>query len=141
MNTIKNFLNKAKFAFMRFMQGRYGADKLGNVLVWGAVILTFLNILFSSPIIYLLSLAMWVFALYRMFSRNFVKRRAENAFFEKYWYKAKTEVSQAIVRFKNRKTYKYFKCPNCHTRMRLPRKVGEVTVNCKKCGNSFKQKA
>ena len=42
---------------------------------------------------------------------------------------------------KNMRKYKYFKCPECHARLRLPRKVGEVTVTCGKCHHAFKQKA
>ena len=50
-------------------------------------------------------------------------------------------VRQFIVRLKNIRKYKYFKCPQCHARLRLPRKVGEVTVTCGKCRHAFKQKA
>ena len=50
-------------------------------------------------------------------------------------------VRQFINRVKNLRKYKYFKCPECHARLRLPRKVGEVTVTCGKCRHAFKQKA
>jgi transcription elongation factor Elf1 len=39
------------------------------------------------------------------------------------------------------KKYKYFKCPECKSWLRLPRGVGEVTVTCGKCRHAFKQKA
>ena len=45
------------------------------------------------------------------------------------------------TRLKNRKKYRYFRCPNCHARLRLPRGVGEVTVNCGQCKHSFRKKA
>ena len=42
---------------------------------------------------------------------------------------------------KNIKQYKYFTCPKCKSRLKLPRGVGEVTVTCGKCGEKIKKKA
>ena len=50
-------------------------------------------------------------------------------------------IRQFINRLRNIRKYKYFKCPQCHARLRLPRKVGEVTVTCGKCRHAFKKKA
>ena len=76
-----------------------------------------------------------------MFSRNIEKRYAENAKFLSLWHNGKSNVKQFFNRVKNMRKYKYFKCPQCHSRLRLPRKVGEVTVTCGKCHHAFKQKA
>ena len=53
----------------------------------------------------------------------------------------RTRLSQARVRFQKRKEFKYFKCPQCKSILRLPRGVGEVTVTCGKCRHSFTHKA
>ena len=76
-----------------------------------------------------------------MFSRNEVKRSEENMRWVKFWTELKTNVKQFFVRLKNIRKYRYFKCPQCKARLRLPRKVGEVTVTCGKCHHQFKQKA
>ena len=55
--------------------------------------------------------------------------------------KLKTELRQAVVRMKNIRKYKYYKCPNCKARLRMPRGLGEKTVTCSQCKHSFKQKA
>ena len=70
-----------------------------------------------------------IWSIFRMYSRNIEARRRENA---------------AFLRFFSRltdKQYRYFRCPNCHARLRLPRGVGEVTVNCGQCKHSFRKKA
>ena len=72
---------------------------------------------------------------------NNAKRTAENAKYLDFTRNFRTNFSQFFVRLKNMKKYKYFRCPECKARLRLPRKVGEVTVTCGKCHHQFKQKA
>ncbi len=136
-----SFWNKLKMSFARFMQGRHGADQLGLVLIWTAVILSLLGSLMNWALWSLLSTAVWIWALFRLLSRNVSARRRENAWFTTRYYLAKQKVSQAVERFKNRKKFVYFECPQCHLRLRLPRGVGNVTVKCSKCGHSFEKKA
>ncbi|MDD3336980.1 MAG: hypothetical protein PHI98_15975 [Eubacteriales bacterium] len=142
---------RIKQGFRSFMSGRYGADKLGMALLWsglgfylvgsiigsiqGAAVLPFMGSLFT-----LVGFAAYVYAIYRMFSRNVDKRREENRRYENKLTRTKTKRKQAMMRHKNRKQYKYFKCPNCHSWLRLPRGTGVVTVTCSKCHNSFTQK-
>ena len=136
-----SFLNRLKYGFMRFMQGRYGSDKLGLATIWAALIISLIGSFAGAPFLSLVSTALWVWAIYRLFSRNLVRRRAENDWFLKQTAKIKTPVRQAVTRFKNRKVYCYFSCPKCHMHLRLPRGVGKVTVRCSKCGHSFEKKA
>jgi hypothetical protein len=100
-----------------------------------------LSSIFRLGIVYLLSLALYAFAMFRMLSRNLEKRYAENAAFLNFWRKTSLSVRQFFNRVKNIRKYKYFKCPECKTRLRLPRGVGEVTMTCGKCRHAFKQKA
>lgn len=132
---------KIKVGFQKFMVGRYGSDELSLVLLVVGIVLSMLSSIFRLGLLHLLSLAIYVFALFRMFSRNTGKRRAENAKFVGAWHGCISSIKQFINRMKNMRKYKYFKCPECHSRLRLPRKVGEVTVTCGKCHHAFKQKA
>lgn len=136
-----SILQKIKAAIQNFMKGRRGADELSMALLIIGVILSMLSSILRLNILYLLSLAIYIFALYRMFSRNLEKRYAENAAFLKLWRGKSSAVRQCFNRMKNSKKYKYFKCPECKSRLRLPRGVGEVTVTCGKCHHAFKQKA
>ena len=135
---------KIKFTLARFMQGRYGSDALGRFLVWAALILYVLGILIPSYVgglFSFLGLAALIYTLFRMFSRNTARRSAENTWFWNKTAKLRTAVSQARVRFKNRKEYKYFRCPKCHAWLKLNRGSGEGTLTCGKCKHAFKAKA
>ena len=132
-----SFWQKIKDGFRGFMQGRHGADQLSQFLTWGGLILYILGSLLAWPILTLIAMAMLVFSLFRMFSRKNEKRWEEN---NKYL-ELKTQARQAFVRLKNSGKYKYFRCPKCKSWLKLPRKVGEVTITCGKCGNAFRKKA
>ena len=89
------------------------------------------------PIINYLSYIPLGLSIFRMFSKDVEKRRMEN-------YKFMMKVSplyswyhRKIQWFKNRKKYKYFKCPNCNQKLRVPKGKGKIKVNCSKCNESF----
>ena len=132
---------KIKRALQRFMAGRHGADQLSLALLIAGIVLSLLNSLSGFAIFYLLGLAAYIWGIFRMFSRNEVKRSEENMRWVKFWTELKTGIKQFFVRLKNIRKFRYFKCPQCKARLRLPRKVGEVTVTCGKCRHQFKQKA
>ena len=136
-----NLWERIKFSFSRFMYSRYGADQFSRAIVTASLVLLVLSYLFGIQLFWYLSFAGYVYAIYRMFSRNIDKRSQENqAFLNKtaHW---RTEYSQFKVRWHNRKQYKYFKCPQCRTRMRLSRGVGEKQITCRNCQHTFNQKA
>ena len=132
---------KFKAAMVNFMMGRNGSDQLGMALLFAGVILSLIASITGLGILSYLGLAVYFWALFRMFSRNLVKRRAENEKYLAFSRNFKSGVSQFFARLKNSRKYKYFRCPECKARLRLPRKVGEVTVTCGKCRHQFKKKA
>lgn len=133
-----SFMDKLKNAMNTLMAGRHGADEFSMALLIAGLILSILSSITRLGLLSLLGLASYVYAVFRMFSRDHQKRSAEN---QKYLSFTHGSVKQFFVRLKNSRKYKYFKCPECHARLRLPRKVGEVTVTCGKCHHAFKQKA
>ena len=132
---------KFKAGLRNFMAGRYGSDQLNFALIIAGLILVILASITNLVILHYIGLASYIWALVRMFSRNVERRRAENEKYLNFRRNFKSNVSQFFVRLKNSKQYKYFRCPECKARLRLPRKVGEVTVTCGKCRHQFKQKA
>lgn len=124
-----------------FMIGRNGADQLSMAMLIAGIVLSLLTAITKLGIFNLLGLIVLILTIFRMFSRNLEKRRAENQKFVNFRANFGTNAKQLMNRLKNMKKYKYFKCPQCGARLRLPRKVGEVTVTCGKCKNQFKQKA
>ena len=136
-----SIFQKAKEGLRKFMIGRRGADELSLALLITGLALSMLTTITRIGLFYLVGLVAYGLSLFRMFSRNIEKRYAENMKFLGVWRKARSSVKQFVNRLKNMRKYKYFKCPKCHSRLRLPRKVGEVTVTCGKCRHAFKQRA
>ena len=132
---------KFKAGLANFMSGRNGSDQLGLALLIAGIVLSLLSNLSGLAILSFLGFALYIWAIFRMFSRNLAKRRAENEKYMNFRRNFKSNSSQFFVRLKNGKKFKYFRCPECKARLRLPRKVGEVTVTCGKCRHQFKQKA
>lgn len=136
-----SFWEKMKERFRRFMQGRSGSDELSLALLITALVCTLLSGFGGSALLNLIGLVAYVLCVWRMFSRKVEKRYAENQRYIQIRNKVRTSVKQGWVRLKNLRKYKYFHCPECKALLRLPRKVGEVTVTCGKCRHAFKQKA
>ena len=136
-----NLWGRIKQAFRNLMAGRHGVDQLSVMLVWVGLGLYILAAVLNLGIISLLSLVLYGYTIFRMFSRNEEKRAAENRRYLTWKNKWQTGAKQARTRFKNRKQYRYFRCPNCKAWLKLPRGAGVVTVTCGRCHNSFTQKA
>jgi uncharacterized C2H2 Zn-finger protein len=88
-----------------------------------------------------LSIALYGWALFRIFSKRSPKRATENQKFLTWWTPIGTKIRQFILRLKLRKQYKYFKCPQCGALLRMSRGAGEKDICCPKCQNKFRQKS
>ena len=118
-----------------------GPDNLGMAILIASLVLTLLTRILGLGVLAILSMGFYAWAIFRMLSHNKAKRMAENRRFTQGWMKLKAELRQAVMRMKNIRKYKYYKCPNCKARLRMPRGIGEKTVTCSQCKHSFKQKA
>lgn len=136
-----SFLYKLREAGRKLMAGRHGADEFSLALLIVGVLLNLIGSFTRLGLLSLLSMGCYVYAIFRIFSRNHEKRYQENQRYMALVHGKDSEIRQFIVRMKNIRKFKYFKCPECHARLRLPRNVGEVTVTCGKCHHAFKQKA
>lgn len=124
----------------RLMQGRYGPDALGQFLNIVTLVLLVLGI-FLSGLFTWIGLATFVFASYRMFSRNLTQRQAENAAYLRVQTQVKHWFSTRRQRFAQRNTYRYFSCPSCKQDIRVPRGKGDITITCPKCQTKFDRKS
>ena len=131
------FFDKIRANLSRFMSGRYGVDQLGHEMVICALVMTVIGALTRFHLISLMADALLLLALFRIFSKNRYKRAQENQD-----YLAKTlKARQSASEWLNRMKYRYFSCPKCKMRLRVPRGVGNVTITCKGCGEKFDKKA
>ena len=137
-----NFFQRIGNALSRFMYGRNGVDRLGLTMIWAALLLDIINMLLRekpvvSGITGLVSGVLLFTALFRMFSRNLEKRRAENTrFMEKVWW----PISRRMAGKRQQRMDKehcYFRCPSCHQQVRVPKGKGHIEIRCPKCGTKF----
>ena len=152
-----NFRNR----LYRFMQGRNGVDSLAvflNRLSFGclicALVFTFLSVLFLRReattaavvfrvlyfVVYGIGLLLLIFWAFRVFSKNVAKRQAENTRFQYRMQKIRRKLASWKQRWADRKTYRYFRCPNCKQKLRAPKHKGKIRVTCAKCGHVFIEK-
>ena len=132
---------RIKMAITRFMQGRNGVDNLGYHALWTGLGLMIANMFLSSLLLSVLGNALYIYALFRCFSRNVAKRRAENERYVHFLNNWTKEVKQFFLRLKGTREYKYFRCPACKNRLRLRRGCGEKHITCPVCRHQFDQKA
>ena len=82
------------------------------------------------------TVALAVLVLFRTFSRNLSKRRAENERFLAWWRPVKQRITGARQRRRD-KDHKYFTCKNCKTICRVPTGKGKIEITCPKCGGKI----
>jgi len=135
------FLHKIRAALARFMSGRYGTDQLNMTMLWTALIMSIIGSIAKVSLITLMADALLLLMFFRMLSKDRYKRQHENQVYLQRTYKVTQAVTEWVNRVKNSKKYRYFTCPKCKKRLRVPRGVGSITITCKGCGNKFDKKA
>lgn len=135
------FFDKIRSSFASFMAGRYGADQLGMTMFWTALILSIVGSFSRVGLLTLMADALLLLMFWRMLSKDRLKRQHENQTYLQKTYGARKAVTEWVNRMKNGKKYRYFTCPQCKKRLRVPRGVGSITITCKGCGNKFDKKA
>ena len=125
-------MRKISEMLRRFMQGRYGTDKLNTTILVLGVAACILGMFFRNAQVQLaltlLSYICMFTAIFRSFSRNTYKRYQEN---RKYL--------QLIDRLKDRE-HRHFTCPRCRQPVRVPRGKGKIAITCPKCKERFIKK-
>ena len=73
-----SFIYKLKMWIARFMEGRHGPDQFGIFTLIAGLVLSILSGFFSLPLLGLFGTGLYIYTLFRLFSRNRSKRIAEN---------------------------------------------------------------
>lgn len=127
----------------RFMYGRRGGDQLSLALMAVGILLTLVSSIVSwfaikttayvvYVILQVISTAVFVLAVWRMFSRNIPARERENQKFLGVWRRFTGWFKR------DRKNFVYLKCADCKASLRVPKGKGTMIVTCPKCGKEMK---
>lgn len=130
------------------MKNSYGFDILSRDMLILGVILGIIALGFFGTvgglILCFASTLVVAVTLYRTLSSDIEKRSSELCGYEKVSSSVRDFFKRIFARSKNNlrshKNYKYFHCPNCKQRLRVPKGKGKIRVTCAKCGTQFEKR-
>ena len=129
------------------MFGRYGTDALNRFLsiaalacMGASILLRWLRVPVAETALYWGALALIVWSLVRMLSRNAWKRGRENQTFLRLRRGVTARFSGLRVRWRQRGTHRFYTCPQCKTSLRVPKGRGKLVITCPKCKHRFERK-
>ncbi len=126
------------------MIGRNGQDQLNIFLLIAALVSMLLGAVVGKGVgsfLNGLALALLIISWFRMLSKNLSRRRAENAQYLRRRYQVTGWFRKQKARWDQRRDYRFFTCPSCHTTLRVPKGRGKIRIVCRKCGSSFTRKS
>ena len=124
-----------------FMIGRYGNDGMNRFLAGAGLVVFLLSSLFRSLLLRWLAYGLLGWSIYRMFSRNTAKRSQENAVFYAFRRKFSADAQEKKLEWSQRDQYRYFRCPQCGQKLRVPTGRGKIEITCPKCSREFIKKS
>lgn len=128
---------QAEMWFRRWMVGRRGPDELMYALFAAGFVLLFASLMFRFPPLAILAWALVLGAYFRFFSKSLDKRWRENQRFLALGRRMQQYGAFCSHRWRNRKAYRYYKCPQCHQRLRVPKGRGNLEITCPRCHTQF----
>lgn len=124
--------SRLSFGLRRFMEGRYGTDRLNMVILCTGLAASLISSLLRGKIagivFWALSYGLMIWAIFRSLSRNTYRRYQENRKF-----------LLMFDRLKDRNNC-YFDCPKCRQTVRVPKGKGKISITCPRCREKFIRK-
>lgn len=124
-----------RYKMAQFMIGRNGFDHFSRALVFMSMALILADIIIPGRILRTIGIFLMIYSYYRAFSRNIPRRSGENQ-----WFITCVMMPLNAYSKRDRKNYKYFKCPSCKQVLRAPKGRGKIRVTCSRCHNIFEKK-
>ncbi|WP_373471235.1 hypothetical protein [Carnobacterium alterfunditum] len=115
-------------------------DKLSTVLLYAGLALIFLFNLLNIPFVGSIGWIAIAISYFRALSKNRPKRFIENQKYLTLNRRVKQKFNQIRNKFYQHKQYKFYTCPNCKRKLRVPRKKGTIKITCPHCKNQFVKK-
>ncbi|WCJ49617.1 Zn-Finger Containing protein [Lactiplantibacillus plantarum] len=109
-----------------WMRGRYGQnDTLNRFLNNLALLLIVISFFIRTGWLLLIAVMLIGISYWRLFSKKIYQQVAINRGFQRFW---------------SPWQYRFFRCSQCHQRIRIPRHHGRVRITCPQCGHQFEAK-
>lgn len=125
----------------RMMYGRYGTDQLGFFTLLLMLVLNMVFAFTGWDVLYILSFALAILSIFRIFSKNVSKRYEENQKFLQMTAPVRSFFSAKTAGLLDLRTHRHFRCPQCKQKIRVPRGKGNIQITCPKCRHEFVKKS
>ena len=139
---MRDFYRKLKYKFSLFMQGRNGMDDLAkaeSVALW--IVLIAMLFLSRVPVASLVcNVLFWVILIhmyFRVFSKNLNQRYRENNWYRNLRYRMAVKRDRRKKERVQKGAYRFYSCPSCKQRVRVPKGRGKICITCPKCRMAF----
>ena len=126
--------------FNNLFHGRQGMDELSKAMFWWGLACLLVSTLLSALLNGVLSLPfswigllLFLLCFLRAFSRRLEQRELENGAYLAFLERRRRQWEMRKERFRQRRDFRFFKCPGCGTILRVPRGKGKIHINCR-CG-------
>lgn len=133
-------MNKIINSIRKFMNGRYGVDELNRDLIICGFIISLISSVFRIDVLSFVSTIIIIYVFYRMLSKQNNKRLIENRKYREFKDKVLTRFKFWKREWDDRKSYRYFTCPNCKQKVRIPVNQGKIEITCPKCRQIFEKR-
>ncbi len=135
------WMQSAQVKFTRFMQGRNGVDDLSKFLNTAVLVILIISCFVFNEILFPAALVLMGYNYFRIFSKNVPKRYEENQRFRNFRYDFAVKRDRRKKEWEQRKIYRFFRCPMCKQRVRVPKGRGKICITCPKCKAEFVKKS
>ncbi len=139
-----SFFYQLRVRLAQWMYGRNGPDQLSRATLIAALVADLLSAVFYRRVPVVASILSWaalallIWTIFRVLSRNLPKRQAENqAYLMRSW-RLKSRIAAGKARRAD-KEHKYFTC-KCGAVCRVPAGKGTIEITCPKCGAKIRAK-
>ena len=125
----------------QFMIGRYGTDGLNQFLSIASIVMLLISLITRVSLFTYVGMVLLILCYYRSLSRDISKRTEENYKFYTIKDRITGKANGLKDQWANRKFYHYYRCPQCHQKLRVPRGRGRIQISCPRCGTQFIKKS
>lgn len=136
-----SIIMKFKEKFQQFMYGRYGVDEFSRTMIYICLGMFLVSRLLKIHLLNTLAFALIIYCYYRILSRNIYKRAQENQKYLEVKAAFLNKLQKEKKHAEQLKDYRFFKCPTCKQKVRVPRGKGKIKIHCPRCHNDFIKKS
>ena len=130
------------------MQQANPIDQLSRFLLQAGAVIGIIGILLRHNLILWLGFGLIIWMYVRTFSRDkakFYKQNqqylAQKARVTGFFNLNKQKIDKKKKRAEQKKTHRFYNCPECKQQVRIPKGRGKVTITCPSCGTKFVKKS